>query len=294
MADNPPFGAVFTYYQPKDLKTKRQQRREKERKVAESGGDNPPPGWDVLRDEEFEEPPEIVLTVRNAEGQIVNRVVGPAGKGLHRVAWDLRYSAAGRGPLAVPGTYTVEAAQRMDGEISPLAEPMSFEVVAVIEPSLERQDRQDTLEFQLALGELQRRVFGAARKLEESLDQLEDMKAAIKSSRKVELELYEQARGLELRLESLSLQLTGDELKSRKSQTAKRSISERIQTALYGTLGQSYGPTQTHRDQFTIAESQFEAMEGELRQAIETDLKELATTLDEAGVAWTSGRAIPN
>jgi photosystem II stability/assembly factor-like uncharacterized protein len=293
MADNPPYGAVFTYYMPEDLKTSKQSRREKEKEIAKQGGDNPPPAWDVLREEEFEEPPEIILTVRNANGDVVNRVTGPANKGLHRIAWDLRYSGPGPGALAVPGQYTVEVAKRVRGEITSLADPKSFEIVAVIEPTLERQDREATLEFQLALGELQRKVFGAARKLNESLEQLEEMKSAIKASRKVDLTTYETARSIEKRLEQLNIRLTGDELKSRKSQVAKRSISERIQTALYGTLNQSYGPTQTHRDQFQIAESQFTEIEDELRQAIEVDLVAFANLLDEAGVAWTSGRAIP-
>ena len=51
------------------------------------------PGWDALRKEEQEQKPEIVLTVADETGQVVRRITAPAGKGLHRVAWDLRYPA---------------------------------------------------------------------------------------------------------------------------------------------------------------------------------------------------------
>ncbi|MFN3192510.1 MAG: VPS10 domain-containing protein [Aureliella sp.] len=293
MANNPPFGAVFTYYLPESLKTAKQKRREKESKVAKDGGDNPPPSWDKLHEEELEESPEVILTIRNADGDIVNRVSGPTSKGMHRVAWGLRYGGSRRGPFAVPGEYTVEVSQRLADEVKQLAEPQSFEVVAALEPTLEPKDRTETLEFQMALGELQRRVVGAAGKLSETLDQLSEMKSAIKRSRTIEVTAYDKARLIEVRLKEMEMELTGDQLKSEKNQVGKRSVLERIQTALFGTLGQTYGPTQTHRDQAEIAEAQYGEIVDELRGIIEEDFAELQSEMDEAGVPWTSGRAFP-
>ncbi|MEM8733336.1 MAG: glycosyl hydrolase [Planctomycetota bacterium] len=293
MAKNPPFGAVFTYYLPESLKTAKQRRREQEKKIAKEGGDNPPPSWEALHEEELEESPEVILTIRNADGDIVNRVSGPTSKGLHRVAWGLRYGGSRRGPFAVPGEYTVEVSQRLADEVKPLAEAKSFEVVAALEPTLEPQDRSETLEFQMTLGQLQRRVVGAAGKLGETLEQLSEMKSAIKRSRTIEPAAYDRARLIEVRLKEMEMELTGDALKSEKNQVGKRSVIERIQTALFGTLGQTYGPTQTHREQFEIAEAQYGEIVDELRGIIEDDFAELQSELDEAGVPWTSGRAFP-
>jgi hypothetical protein len=119
VAPNPPFGAVFTYYLSEDIRTAKEQRRESEKALEKSGGDTPYPGWEDLRKEEIEESPAIVLTVRDASGEIVRRIEGPIKAGFHRVAWDLRYPVsspwtpepAGEsyidipGPLAAPGTY---------------------------------------------------------------------------------------------------------------------------------------------------------------------------------------------
>lgn len=293
MAENPPFGAVFTYYMPETLKTAKQTRRDEEKKNAKAGGDNPPPSWDALHEEELEEAPAIVLTIRNSDGEVVNRITGPASKGLHRVAWNLRYAGSRRGPLAVPGEYTVEVAQRYMDETAELAEAKPFTVAAAFTPALEPQDRQETLEFQMVMGELQRKVFGAAGKLGESVEQLEEMKAAIKRSRTIDPAIYSKAREIELRLNEMAIALTGDELKSGKSQVGARSVAERIQNALFGTLGQTYGPTQTHREQFEIAEAQYAEIEDALRGIIEDDMTTLKEELDEAGVPWTSGRAFP-
>lgn len=293
MAKNPPYGAVFTYYLPEGLQTAQQKRLENEKKIAKEGGDNPPPSWDVLRHEEREESPEVLLTIRDLDGGVISRVSGPTAKGLHRVAWDLRYTAMTRGPLVVPGEYTVEVSQRVGDAVTQLTEPRAFEVVACVEAALEKQSPQETLDFQMTLGELQRRVMGASRKLAESLSQLDEMKSAIKESRTIDPAVYDEARQIELRLKEFQLQLTGDQLKDGRSQTTKRSIIERIQTALFGTLNQTYGPTQTHRNQYEIALTQYDELDGDLRKTIEEDLRDLADQLDQAGVPWTSGRPLP-
>lgn len=294
-AENPPFGAVFTYYLPETLKTAKERRREQEKKTKEAGGDNPPPGWDALHEEEFEESPSITLTVRDAQGNVVKRINGPTKKGLHRVAWNLRYQGFNaNGPLATPGSYTVEVSQRVADAEAQLAEPKSFEVVAVNNPTLEPQDRQTTFEFQTAVSKLQIRVLGSQRKLTEALEQLEEMKAAITVARQLTSETYDRAREVERKLLALELTLSGDSVRERMSQVTKRSILERVQTALFGTFGQTYGPTQTHREQVEIARDQFATFQDELRAVLEGDLQDLMDELDGAGVVWTSGRSIPN
>ena len=89
--DNPPSGAVITYYLRDELKTRKDQRREQEKDIAEKGGDVPYPSWDALRSEEREDGPAVILTVRDADGSVVRRLTGPTGAGLHRVAWNLRH-----------------------------------------------------------------------------------------------------------------------------------------------------------------------------------------------------------
>ncbi len=91
IADNPPFGAVITYYLPEPILTSKEQRREKEKEIEKQGGDTPYPGWDALAAERAEEDPAVVLTIRDSQGTVVRKLEGPAKAGFHRVAWDLRY-----------------------------------------------------------------------------------------------------------------------------------------------------------------------------------------------------------
>ncbi len=89
-APNPPFGALISYHLNEGLRTKRQARQQREREAARKGETAPYPTPDELRMEAEEEPPAIVLTIGDASGKVVRRFEGPAGRGLHRVAWDLR------------------------------------------------------------------------------------------------------------------------------------------------------------------------------------------------------------
>ena len=68
--------------------TKAEKRREKEKKNSKSVGF---PGWDAVEAEHREMKPKIIFEVRDSDGDVVRRIDGPASKGFHRVAWDLRY-----------------------------------------------------------------------------------------------------------------------------------------------------------------------------------------------------------
>ena len=91
----------------------------------------------------------MVLTVRDGEGRVVRRIAGPAAAGFHRVAWDLRYPTPGAwspepvdefrqmpGVLAVPGTYSVSLAKRVEGALTELGASQTFEVVPLRDPVL--------------------------------------------------------------------------------------------------------------------------------------------------------------
>src|SRR5581483_8531816 len=80
-ADNPPYGAVFTYYLKETIRTRKERREQAEKK-----GGAPYPSKEELRAEAEEEPPAIVLTIRDATGAVVRTLTGPVTAGLHRVS----------------------------------------------------------------------------------------------------------------------------------------------------------------------------------------------------------------
>ena len=303
VADNPPYGATFTYYLRDALQTAEEQRTEREKELAAEGADTPYPGWDALKEEDREEAPSLFFEVRDASGELVDRVAGETGAGLHRTSWELHYAPftadegsrwrPSQGPLVAPGRYTVQAYQRRGSSTRPLGEARSFDVVPVREPALERQDRAATLAFQMEVGELQRAITGTLAVLDEALEQVAAARDVVAGDRRSGLELLDRARAVELALLDAREALVGDPTAEERSGPTRPSVRSRVQTAYWGTLGQTYGPTATHRRQAEIARAEYERVIGDVRQAVERDLAALLDALDDAGTPWTPGRPIP-
>ena len=85
-ADNPAYGVTFTYHLSNTLKTLKQKRKEKERKLKSGNGDVPYPSWEDFKKEDREVAPKVTLTIRDTEGNIVNRLPGSDTHGLHSPA----------------------------------------------------------------------------------------------------------------------------------------------------------------------------------------------------------------
>jgi hypothetical protein len=98
---------------------------------------------------------------------------------------------------------------------------------------------------------------------------------------------------LELKLQDLRKSLVGGSIKSSHNEPDVLPISQRISSAL-STTRSSFGPTETQRQDFRIAKTEFEAIQEEIRSCINKDFVTLQKKLDNAKVPWTSGRALPS
>jgi len=305
LAPNPPFGAVFTYYLKGSLKTAAEQRQVEEAQQKKAGKDIAFPGWDRLRQEEQEEKPAIILTVTDNSGQVVRRISGPITKGLHRVAWNLRFPALDPteltpasfepwggpsvGPLVVPGTFTVSLAQRVAGVLSQLGESQSFVVESLGLASLPAPDRKELLEFQQKAGEMQRAMMGAGAAAQDAVRRLQYIKKAVADTAAANNTLNTSIYSLEKRLQQLQIQLYGDWTVRRRSEPAAPSLMYRVSAQLSATSA----VTETNQRNYEIAADELEGLLEKMRQAIDVDLRQLEEKLESAGAPWTPGRIVP-
>jgi photosystem II stability/assembly factor-like uncharacterized protein len=307
LAENPPFGAMITYYLRDEIKTRKDTRLENEKQAAEEGGDTPYPGWDALREEELEDAPAIVLTVRDGAGNVVRRLSGPVTAGFHRVAWDLRYPAVEPwkpvpaeeqwmppySVLAAPGTYSVSMAKRVEGKLTDLNLTQEFEVVQHRDPAIPGAAPEQAVAFLRGLAALDRAVQGAQATIEETELRMRGIKEALLRSTIDDPALEEEARALERRLQDIKYEIVGSPRRENYGDPGPVSVSRRISVALMGSRHSMYGPTPTHRESAAIAEEQFGELRRSLRQLVEVDLRELERRLEAAGVPWTPGRGVP-
>jgi photosystem II stability/assembly factor-like uncharacterized protein len=308
VAPNPPFGAVFTYYLKDELKTLKKQRVQKEKEVEKEGGEVPPyPTWEELQKEGREDEPVIIATVKDAAGTVVRRVTGPVTAGFHRISWDLRYPPTNpatltdsngdnpfdhppQGPMAVPGTYTVSFAQRVDGKLTPLGAPQSFTAVPLGLASLPAEDRPAVLAFQEKTARLLRAVLGANALLKETQERLKYIHRALLNTAKAGDSLIDEADALQNRLADLDIKLNGNSVIRSHNEADPPAITERVSTVVSGHWGSTSAPTQTHLDNYRLAAESFAPVLEELRKLVEVDLKNLEDKLEAAGAPWTPGR----
>ncbi|HEV8579471.1 MAG TPA: glycosyl hydrolase [Thermoanaerobaculia bacterium] len=306
VAPNPPFGAVFTYYLKEDLKSRKEQRREQEKKLEKEGGTLVYPSWEALRTEEREPEPSVILTVTDEEGNVVRRLTAPPKAGFHRVAWDLHFPASTptrlqepernffsgppRGPMVAPGKYKVTMAKRVDGVVTQLGEAQTFEAVPVGMATLPAQDRAAQLAFQRKTARLQRAVRGAAQAVDEARERLKYVQKAILDTPQADLKLSEQARALDLRLQDIEEKLSGDPVLASRNEPTPPAIIDRVEGIVQSHWASTSEATRTFQDDYAIAAAEFAPVLADLRQAIGVDLKSLEDQLETLGAPWTPGR----
>lgn len=303
IADNPPFGAVISYYLPETIKTTKQKRREREKKIEKQGGDTPYPGWQALRAERSEEDPAVVLTIRDDKGRVVSKLEGPAEAGFHRVAWDLRYPESSpwtdkpennyivmKGPLAAPGNYTVSMATRINGELKDTGQQTGIGVKLMRQNSLATASPEEVVAFSLRLDELLRKASGAESAIKMLLGELKAVKQTLPRSG-AQNELRTRTRALELELMDLQLALAGDATRDLANAGGPVSIKRRLNVAQMGTAFSSYGPAPMHERSLEIAEKAFAGVQSSLERIFGSEVPALREDLKKAGVPWTPGRA---
>ncbi|NOT02270.1 MAG: glycosyl hydrolase [Phycisphaerales bacterium] len=306
LAPNPPFGAVFTYHLKDKLMTRKEQRKEDEKKAEKAGKPYRYPSIEELRAEDEEHEPTVVLVVTNSAGETVRRVPGARDKGIQRVAWDLRYPSAEPtelkppadrppwiprpvGPMAAPGRYTVTLMREVDGAMTPLSDPQSFDVVPLNLATLPASDLDEKAAFDATIARLQRAVTGTIRAAGEADNRIAHLRKAFVDTPGGDRARLVELQEIDARLKGISTVLRGDQTRGNREEPAPPSINERVENVVNSQWYTTSAPTRTQRDAYRYAGEAFTAALADLRKMF-GDLAALETKLDSAGAPWTPGR----
>jgi photosystem II stability/assembly factor-like uncharacterized protein len=306
-AENPPFGATFTYYLKDELKTRKVKRQEAEKEAAKKNAAVAFPSQSELRAEEEEEASAIIITVTDASGRVVRRLTGPVTAGMQRIAWDLRYpppslppppnpetedpfNEGPAGPLVMPGAYKVSVAKRVDGVMTPLAQPQEFQLAVEGQAGMSAPDRIALVEFQQKVARLQRAVQGALEAANALKPRLVLIRRALLDTPSAGDKLLDDAATLDKRTNDILRALRGDNALRARNINVPPSISDRVGDIVGSQRMSSARPTQTQVNQYSAAAQEFDQVLTQLRQLIESDLARLEKQMEAAGAPWTPGR----
>ncbi len=295
-ADNPPVGAVFTFWMKEGFKSREQQRRKAEKEKVKNDEPVFYPTWDELRAEDREHAPAVVFMIRDADGNIVRRLKGPNSAGMHRVVWDMRGASlqpGGRGewaPMVAPGEYTVQAYSVIDGEVAELTSAEPFTLKPLYSTDLTAADRAELAAFHEDVADLQRAVSGAGRVINETQERLDQLRSALFNTTDADPSQLARLNELETRLKDIAMVLHGDRTISSRSEPTPPSLSSRLSRVAWGGWDTHQGPTGTHRESYRLVAERFPPLLEELRTLVETDLADYENALEAMGAPWTPGR----
>lgn len=306
-AENPPYGAVFTYYLKEEIKTKKQQRRDAEKEAEKKKTEVAYPTHAELRAEDEEEAPALLFTISDASGHALRTLTGPLTKGIHRVSWNLREPAAElprprradadddlfreepAGPLVMPGHYTVAVAKRVDGVTAPLIGARQFTVEAESTEG-EEAARRELFEFQQKVARLQREVLSALEAANELKARAGKIKEAVDATPAMDRKWADAARTLDSKTDEILRALRGDVTLRRRNENVPESIVERVGRIVGNEEASLQRPPGADVQAYAIASREFAAEQAKLRTLVDVDLKAIEKALDAAGAPWTPGR----
>lgn len=316
-AQNPAYGATFSYFLKESPKTMKQKRQEAERAAERAKTPIHYPSIAALRTETEEEPPATIFTITDSEGKIVRRLNAPAGQGIQRVVWDMRYTppsvsaAAGggagfggrgggaigepppegaggggfgggpQGPLVMPGKYTVTMAQRVNGVVSTIPGSQTFNVTVEGREKMTAAEIATLSVFQQKVSALQRAVSGATSSASEAKARITLLKRAAEEAPVADnKKLIDQAEAMDNEIDTILNKLRGGR---ENSDIPPPTIAQRIQVIAGGIRLSTTKPTQTQVEQYDIASTEFKPVSARLKALVDGELPKFEMVLEDSG-----------
>jgi photosystem II stability/assembly factor-like uncharacterized protein len=306
-AENPAVGSVFTYFYKEDLKTRKEKRQEEEGKLSKDGKDVFYPSYETMKAEDTEEPPYLLFTIKNEKGDIVRKIKTAAKKGVNRLVWDFRYPTSSPinlspaandnpfqgndvGQMVAPGTYSVSLSKYVDGVFTELAGPEKFNIKVLPGTTLPAANMPALVEWQRKADELKRSIQAASSILSDANTRTKHLKEAVLSIAKPGQDFINEVRALETKLKGVSKRMFGDQVADRLDIDTPPSINARLFNAIGDGTGSTSEPTTTMKDQLQIVNDEFETVLADLKNIVNTDLKNIEQKLEAAGAPYTPGR----
>jgi photosystem II stability/assembly factor-like uncharacterized protein len=306
-ADNPPVGAVFTYFVREESKSLKKVRQEAEDKLNKDGKDVGYPSYEALKKEEEEPESFLLLTIRNEQGEAVRQIKTSVAKGVHRTAWDFKYPSSNpvsiakradpgpfdsedAGQYVIPGTYSVTLSRVQGAEEKVLAGPEKFVVKLLPGTTLPATDRPAMLAWQREAAEMQRAMQAATRTMDALQDKVKHMREALHFVLKQDATILADILAVEQKLKAIGVALKGDAVAAKLDIDQVPSVSDRFWSALYDGWGSTSDPTATMKEQLKLASEEFKPVLAGLQQLVDATVPGLEKRLEQLGAPYTPGR----
>ena len=301
-AKNPTYGAVFTYHLADEYQTAKEVRKEKETSLNKNKADIPFPGWDALDAERQEKEAQVVLSIQDSQGNVINKISQKASQGSHRMAWNFShfnpYSISdspsryrGGGALAKPGTYQASLSLVQNGEVTPLDGPISFEVKALREGVLKGISHEEYNAYLTEITQVYKSISAVRDVLSESGKMHKAMVTALAQAKILPGTLEPKLEALKSDLTRINQSISGSPSRREVGERNPAGIQSFLSNAMVG-LRNSYGPTPLHKKSLKIAKELLVQLRAEVKSISEVRIPEIEAALKAADAPYILGQGI--
>ncbi|MCB0729622.1 MAG: glycosyl hydrolase, partial [Ignavibacteriae bacterium] len=306
-AENPEFGATFTYFIKEVPKTLKEIRQEKEKELFKDGKPIPQATNEELREEKNEVNPYLVFTITEMNNNEIRKLTAEAKKGIQRLTWDLRYESLNplndkdkfdpkakpkSSTLVFPGKYKVAISLvTREGE-KKLSENVEFNVVPLNNKFATKAEREELIAFQQKANSLTRTISGTENYLKELISKVDKIKQQILITPSATYELLTDAEQLEKQLDDIYLLFNRESNfpSTEENPPSPMTINERLAVVKYTHYRSTEPVTEKEKVNYEVLVDEFPAVYERIKNIGEYGVKNLETKLEKLGAPVTPGQ----
>ena len=289
LADNPPYGVNFTYYQANKYKSKKEIRLNQEKELEKNKKEVSTPTWNLLESEKNELTPSVWAFIYSQDGNIVKKVKAVNKSGFNRISWDLtseskniitkdNFENSSRGNLIAPDEYSAQMFKQIEGKYIAVSNKVKFNVVPLKQGALKGSPYNVVVSHWNEVSELRSKIYHLSK-------QIKDLKnkslIALKAYQRAELvdeKINMKILSLREKILELELNVNGSSIKSK---VGEQNDYPRMRDYIWAASSYStYGPTKQHKESLQNAHTLYNKFNKEY-ESLNQQIKPINNSLNK-------------
>ncbi len=306
-APNPPFGATFTYYLKNNIKTLKQIRQAKEKKLEKENKDIDFPGWNYLDKEITEPKPGLFVLILDKKNNLINIIKAPTSKGIHRVNWNLRFISPEpirlnnksteqqqhmpNGFMVAPGQYKAVLCMNKDGKINVLTDTVIFNVKRLYKSSLKGENIQEVAKFWKKISDFQAKLSALVMNINKLKKTAIAMQIAAKRCDKFDIKLNNDLNKFMADIKNFEETIYGSPAKAEVMEKDKPTIYSRMSAIISNIANSTYGPTADCLKNYSIVKQEYQETLNKYK-SLKTQIPVFEKRLQALGAPYIEGEKL--
>tara|TARA_Y100001978_G_C23698597_1_gene439256 strand:+ start:350 stop:3616 length:3267 start_codon:yes stop_codon:yes gene_type:complete len=250
VADNPPFGTIFTYYLSEKYLSLQEKRIKEEKK------NNQKPIWSKIEIELNEISPSVWIFIYSKENEIIRKIKAKNNQGFNRISWDLKSDAHYlitdknisdniSGNMVKPDKYHAQLYKKINGKFYPISNKIEFNVKALSSHIDNSQNIDRVVDYWENIERLKRNLYELSDKIDVSHLNVNKLLKAYSLSAKIDSSIERKILEIRNELNELNEKFNGSKSKKEIGEQNEYPTIWSFLWSASGSSSSTYGPTDT-------------------------------------------------